>query len=242
MRFSFVLVAFAVMAAGCAKAPVPAAPVSFVQAESIASATPTVRVGQIESMPVRCPCFRLEGTIGTQAWTLQFEQQGGEVAVDVFEVGGKKATAAQKKAIAQGIYAEAEEAMTQEAMGSAERARQLFAVAEALGVKGKAPGGKPTSDKPAFQVKAVDKLPVRCPCYQLTATLAGKDVEIEYEVMNGFAGPMHELKKVEVEGRKPTAAELSAIAAGLKTASDEAMKESRLKATLYAALAKALAR
>src|SRR5687768_7156519 len=116
MRFSFVLAAFVVVAAGCAKAPVPVAPVSFAQAEAIASATPTARVGQIESMPVRCPCFRLEGTIGTQAWKLQFEQQGGEVAVDVFEVGGKKATAAQKKAIGQGIYAEAEEAMTQEAM------------------------------------------------------------------------------------------------------------------------------
>src|SRR5262245_5643450 len=127
MRFSYALTALVVvLAAGCAKAPLPVGPAGIAQGAVVAAAAPTVRVDQITKLPVRCPCYRLEGTIGTQAWALQFEMQGAEAAVDVFEVNGKKATGEQKKAIGQGVYAEAEEAMTQESTMSAERARQLF--------------------------------------------------------------------------------------------------------------------
>ncbi len=248
MRFSIALTALIVIAAaGCAKAPMPVAPAGLGQGQVTAAATPTVRVGQIEKLPVRCPCFKLEGTIGTQTWTLQFEQQGAEVAIDLFDVGGKKAAAAQKKAIAQGIYAEAEEAMTQEAVSSAERARQLFAIAAELGVKGAGKGDKPAGgDKAAFKVDEIAKLPVRCPCFKLTAKMAGKDVTVEYEVHNGFAGEMHQISKVTVAGQRPTADELKAIAAGLKAEGDVAMKQeatnSAAKAKLYYALSKAMTR
>lgn len=243
MRFSFVLTAFVLVAAGCAKAPAPLVPGTLGAGAIVAQATPTVRVGQIEKLPVRCPCFKLEGTIGTQGWTLQFEQQGAAVAIDVFEVGGKKVSAAQKKAIAQGIYAEAEEAMTQEAVGSAERARQLFAVAGELGVKGK--GDKPAGgDKAAFQLDDIAKLPVRCPCYKLTAKLAGKAVTLEYETQNGFAGTMYQITKLEVAGHRASADEVKAIAQGLNAEGEEAMKQeatnSAAKAKLLFALAKAL--
>lgn len=246
MRFPIVLTALAIVAAaGCAKVPAPGVQGPLPAEAMLAAATPTVRVGQIEKLPVRCPCFKLEGTIGTQAWTLQFEQQGAAVAVDVIEVGSKKATAAQKKAIAEGIYAEAQEAMTQEAMNSAERARQLFAVAAELGVKGPAKGEKPAGgDKAAFALDDIAKLPVRCPCYQLTAKLAGKAVVLEYEVQNGFAGPMHQITKLTVGGQRPDASEIKAVAAGLHAEGEEAMKQeatnSAAKAKTLFALAKAL--
>ena len=245
MRFAFVLTAAVLLAAGCAKAPAGVMPAAPAQDAMLAMAAPTVRVGQIEKLPVRCPCFRLEGTIGTQAWALQFEQQGAEVAVDVIEVGGKKATAAQKKAIAEGILAEAKEAMTQEATNSAERARQLFAVAAELGAKDAGKGGKPSGgDKAAFKVDDVAKLPVRCPCFKLTATMGGQEVAIEYETQNGFAGTMYMIRGVEVAGRRPTAEQLKDIAAGLNAEGDLATRQeatnSAAKAKLYHALAKAL--
>jgi hypothetical protein len=123
---------------------------------------------------------------------------------------------------------------------SAERARQLFAVAAAIGVDGSA------KDEPTFQVDNVASLPVRCPCFKLTATLGAKKIEIEYELQNGSAGQMHQIREVSVGGKRPSADELRAIVAGLTAEGYVAMRQegtnSAAKAVLYFALAKALAR
>lgn len=239
MRFPIILTALAVaVAAGCAKAPTPVTPNMGSAIIAAAKAAP-VTVGQVEKTPnVRCACYSVDGTLGKKAFTIAFELMGKTAMVQKVEVAGKAPTAAEKAAIGQGVLAEAKEAFMQESTMSAERARQLFAVAAALGAS------ETKAEAPTFKVENVAAQPVRCPCFTLTGTLGAKAVTLNYEVHNGFAGPAYEIEAFKVNGNKPTAEEIKAVADGLQAAGDEAFLQegthSAAQAALYHGLAKAL--
>ncbi len=65
---------------------------------------------------------------------------------------------------------------------------------------------------------AIEKLPVRCPCFELKATYDGKALAVRFEGMPGG----YTIETVELGGRQLTGADRAPIAAALKAAAADA--------------------
>lgn len=65
---------------------------------------------------------------------------------------------------------------------------------------------------------AIEKLPVRCPCFELKATLDGKALSIRFEGMPGG----YTIETVELAGRQVTGEDRAPIAVALKAAAADA--------------------
>lgn len=81
---------------------------------------------------------------------------------------------------------------------------------------------------------AIEKLPVRCPCFQLKATYDGKPLAIKYEGMPGA----YTIQTVELAGKPATPEERKAIAAALVAAAADAGRQAMIVEEVAEALAK----